>query len=351
MSEENKKKIAIVHAFFDQLGGAEKIALILAKELKADLITTNLNKKKLSKFGFENINIKEIGEINKYWPEKQLESLDFFKKCDLKEYDLLIITSEWSLTAIRKNIPSIWYVNSIPETLYKKNKLDKELNYIKKNIEKNINKLNLIIANSNKTQRCLVEKMKKDSILIYPPVNIDEYYFKNPENYWLSINRIDYYKNIELQIKAFNLMPNENLIIVGEPEDTINSKKYFEYLKNNSPENINFVGSKFGTELKELLSKSKGLIATAKNEFFGLTPIEAMASGKPTIAIKQGGYKETINNETGVLIEPEAYELVKAVENINKRIETYKENCLKEAKKYSLKKFIEKINIVIKDLK
>lgn len=351
MSEENKKKIAIIHSFFDQLGGAEKIALILAKELKADLITTNLNKKKLSKFGFENINIKEIGKINNYWPKKQLESLNLFKKCDLKEYDLLIITSEWSLTAIRKNISSIWYVNSIPETLYKKNKLDKELNYIKKNIEKKINKLNLIIANSNKTQRYLVEKMKKDSILIYPPVNIDEYYFKKPENYWLSINRIDYYKNIELQIEAFNLIPNEKLIIVGEPENTINSKKYFEYLKNNSPKNVKFIGPKFGSELKELLSKSKGLIATAKNEYFGLTPIEAMASGKPVIAINQGGYKETINNKTGILIEPDAYELTKAIEKITNKTIDYKENCLKEASKYSLEKFIEKMNIIIKDLK
>ncbi|MEX1013696.1 MAG: hypothetical protein WDZ80_00870 [Candidatus Paceibacterota bacterium] len=154
-------KIAVLHSFLDQLGGAEKVALTLAKELKADLITTNFNQKDISNFGFESINIKSLGNVSKKWPKRQQQALNLFKKNKFNNYDLLIITSEWSISSVNKKQPVIWYVNSVPEI--SNNYSEKLL----KEINKYTNKINFIIANSNKTQRQITRYFKKDSILIY----------------------------------------------------------------------------------------------------------------------------------------------------------------------------------------
>lgn len=56
-------KIAIFHNYMDNIGGAEKVDLILANKLKADLYTTNIDKKKLKKFGYDLERVYSIGKI------------------------------------------------------------------------------------------------------------------------------------------------------------------------------------------------------------------------------------------------------------------------------------------------
>ena len=59
----------------------------------------------------------------------------------------------------------------------------------------------------------------------------------------------------------------------------------------------------------------RGFICTAIDEDFGLTPLEAMASGKPVVAVDEGGFRETVTPQTGVLIEPSQVNIHKRNKN------------------------------------
>ena len=99
------------------------------------------------------------------------------------------------------------------------------------------------------------------------------------------------------------------------------------------------------SKLLDLYAGCKGFITTAREEDFGLAPVEAMASGKPVIAPNEGGYKETvIDGATGMLIDDISVEkLIAAVVEIGKAPEAFKEACLNQAKNFDTKIFIDKI--------
>lgn len=370
-------KIAIFHNALDNIGGAEIVDLIMARELKADIYTTNIDRKKIQKIGFTTKNIFSIGRvpINApfrqeaiYWKFKFLNIEKKFKK----KYDFYIIGGDWAMSAGINNKPNFWYVysptreiwdlygytkNNLPLLFCNLNKYAFDLwvfyrRFINKHDSKKINKL---IAISKNVQNRIKIYLNKDSTVIYPPVDTKKYRYKKPKDYWLSVNRLINHKRVDLQLKAFSKMPEEKLIIVGSYEKAWHFKKYFDYIEKIKPKNVEIKSWISDKELLDLYSKCRGLITTSKNEDYGLTVIEAMASGKPVIAPNEGGYKETVTNKTGILIDDiNEDKIVNSIKLINKNLKKnplmYKTNCTKQAKKFDTKVFIKKIKIEIKKL-
>ena len=107
------KKIAIFHNFMDNIGGAERVGLILARELKADFYTTNIDEEKIKKMGFSNIKLKSIGKVPINAPFRQQIALWRFRLLNLKnKYDYYIIDGDWAMSGAVKNKPNLWYVHS-----------------------------------------------------------------------------------------------------------------------------------------------------------------------------------------------------------------------------------------------
>jgi len=97
-------------------------------------------------------------------------------------------------------------------------------------------------------------------------------------------------------------------------------------------------------ELIDLYARCKGLICTAVDEDFGLTPLEAMASGKPVVAVNEGGFKETVvHGKTGVLVNADRNELVRVIKNISRDPQRYREACMKRAADFDTSIFLDKI--------
>ena len=105
-------KIAIFHNFLDNIGGAEIVTLTLARELNADVYTTNIDYDKIKKMGFENIVIKSIGKIPINAPFRQQMALWRFRRLKLKNYDFYIIAGDWAISGAVNNKPNLWYVHS-----------------------------------------------------------------------------------------------------------------------------------------------------------------------------------------------------------------------------------------------
>ena len=365
------KKIAVFHQFFDNIGGAEIVVLTLVRELNADLYTTNIDKDKIIKMGFEDVlpRIFSIGRIPKNAPFRHQAAFWRFRKLNLgKKYDFYIIAGDWAMSGVVNNKPNLWYIHSPLNELWQwKNFIKKEiLNWWKKPLFdvwvyfnrklslKYSKSVGIWVCNSNNTKSRVKKYYGKDAEVINPPIDTSKYSFNPNKNYWLSVNRLLNHKRVDLQIKAFSKLPNEKLIIVGSYEKGAKQfEAYKKYIDSIKPQNVEIINWADDKKLKELYSECKGFITTAKDEDFGMTPIEAMASGKIAIAPNEGGYKESIiNSKTGILIdEINEEKIISAIlffnQELKEKEELYTDACQKRARDFDTTIFIEKIKNLI----
>ncbi len=353
-------KVAIFHNYMDNIGGAEIVGLTLAREFKAPIYTTNIDYEKIKKMGFSDVRLISIGKIPINAPFRQQMALWKFRRLNLKnKYDFYIIDGDWAMSGAFNNHPNMWYVHSPIREIwdaykYTRNNMvplpirgifDLWVKYNRHLNKKYVEQVDHLVCNSNNTKNRLKKFLNKEARVINPPIETSKLYYKKNGDFWLSVNRLLPPKRVEIQIKAFKKMKDEKLIIVGSYEQSRNFLKYTSYLKRIEPKNVEIRSWVDNKELIELYANCKGFIATAMDEDFGMTPIEAMASGKPVIAANEGGYKESvISGKTGVLIDNINEEkLIKAVKEIGKNPEKYKNACIKKAKEFDTKIFIKKI--------
>ena len=349
----------------DNIGGAEIVGLTLAREFNAPIYTTNVDYEKIKKMGFSDVNLISIGKIPLNAPFRQQMACFLFRKLNLKnKYDFYIIDGDWAMSGAVNNHPNMWYVHSPIREIwdayeYTRNNMvplplrsvfDLWVKYNRMLNRKYIDKVDHLVCNSENTKKRLKRFLNKEARVIHPPIDTSKFFYNENRDFWLSVNRLLPPKRVEKQISAFKKMPKEKLIIVGSYEQSRNFLKYTSYLKKIKPKNVEIRSWITQEELIQIYSNCKGFIATAMDEDFGMTPVEAMASGKPVIAANEGGYKETVvDGKTGKILKevnPEA--IIKAVKIIGKNPEKYKKACLKRAKQFDTKIFIKKIKNEIK---
>ena len=367
-------RTAIFYNFMDNIGGAEIVCLILARELGADIYTTNINRQKIRKMGFEDVlpRIKSIGKVPLNSPWRQELALIRFRLLNLAgKYDLFIIEGEWAVSGAVNNRPNLWYAHSTLRELWDLNEsLRQEKNFHNLLIfdfwtflhryldRKYTETLDAKVCNSGTTRNRIIKYLHEDAKVIYPPVETKDYRCGKDKGYWLSVNRLLKQKRVDMQVKAFQMLPDEKLVIVGSYEK--GSKPYEEYvshLKKIKPSNVEILHWVDDKRLKELYAHCRGFITTPVEEDFGLTAVEAMASGKPVIAPNSGGYKETvIDGKTGLLInnldEKKLAEAVLKVEKeLRKNPKKYMEACIKQAGKFDISVFVRNIKREIEKIK
>ena len=138
----------------------------------------------------------------------------------------------------------------------------------------------------------------RDSEVIYPPVHPVEFAPENaPENtptapspaaqpYYVTASRLVPYKNIDAIVRAFALRPDAQLIVMGNGPELPNLRKI-------APSNVRFTGHVDRDEWKQIMRGARAFIAAAIEDF-GLTPVEAATAGLPVLALRAGGYLETV---------------------------------------------------------
>ncbi|CAO2043502.1 unnamed protein product [Urochloa humidicola] len=163
--------------------------------------------------------------------------------------------------------------------------------------------------------------------VLYPAVSVEQ--FHEPHAYklnFLSINRFERKKNLDLAISAFALLrsgdalQDATLTIAGGYDMRLKENvDYLEELKRLAVTEgvsgqVEFVTSCSTSERNELLSNCLCVLYTPTDEHFGIVPLEAMAAHKPVIACNSGGPVETVVNEvTGFLCDPSPAEFSKAM--------------------------------------
>ena len=158
------------------------------------------------------------------------------------------------------------------------------------------------VAISEFVRRRIQKYYSRESIVIHPPVNVAKFPLADaPGTFWLMVGRLVAYKNFDLAVETFNRL--------GWPLKIVGTGVEERRLKHIAKGNIEFLGQVSDEHLSELYRRSFGLVFP-QEEDFGIVPLEAMASGRPVVALRGGGALETvIDRITGVFFDeatPEA---------------------------------------------
>jgi glycosyltransferase involved in cell wall biosynthesis len=205
-------------------------------------------------------------------------------------------------------------------------------------------RVDYFVANSKETARRVEKFYRRDSIVIYPPVEVASktQNQKSKKEYFLSVGRLTYAKRLDLAIEACNKLKLP-LKIVG-------SGKEEEYLRSIAGPTIEFVGGVSDEELDRLYAGARAFIFCALDEDFGMVPVEAMGHGVPVIALAQGGVLETVlDKKTGILFkEPTVDSLLTAIKQFNK-LKIKSKNCITQAKKFSKSRFQKELRAFVEE--
>lgn len=310
-------KVALIHDHLAQDGGAEKVLRILSDMFPdAPIYTLLFDKKHVDNY-LKNKKI-EASIIQKlpggvkhyqwYMPFMPM-AVEFF---DLRKFDLVIsdasafakgvVTSPDTMHICYCHTPTryIWdyahqYINELNYNKFFKKLISLVLNYIRIWDKVAADRVDFFIANSKTVQKRIKKYYRRDSQVIYPPVELDKFSITEKiGDYYLIGGRLAPYKRVDMVVEAFK-GSNKKLKIFGDGVDLDRLKKIAV-----DSANIEFLG-RIDEGTKAELYKNCLAFINPQEEDFGITVIEAMASGRPVIAYKKGGAAETVlEYETGV---------------------------------------------------
>lgn len=237
----------------------------------------------------------------------------------LEKYDIIILSGNCLdiLPNIAKNTKILYYCHTPPRYLFDfreryllkiprifRKIAEKILDFQAKKYIKLLEKIDIIFTNSENTHRRLLQFCQKKSIILYPPIdtkifvpkneNSENFFVKNLEEtlfeqtkkreYFLSFSRLSPPKRVEIVIDAFLQNPDKNLIFTYGDNDPCKN----ELLKKcDNAKNIIPIPAPSDADFVALLQNAMANVYIPIDEDFGMSPVEAMACGIPTIGANE----------------------------------------------------------------
>jgi len=354
------KKVGIFNPYLDSLGGGERyiltIAECLSKKYQVDVFWQDQTIRKKIENRF-NLNISEVNFCSKNFQIFTAKQNLLKKFKILRKYSVFFYLSDGSVTFL----------------FAKKNFLHFQVPFHDIGGKSVLNRIKLklidgVICNSFFTKKFIDREYGLDSLVVYPPVDVDKFKPLKKENLILSVGRFDsplHNKKQDFLIKVFKKIYDQGLkgwqlILIGGC--SINQTEYLKKLKllsQNYPIKI-LVNTSFET-LKKYYGKAKIYWHAAgfgvdqnkepeRVEHFGITTVEAMAAGAVPVVINTGGQPEIVkNNQNGFLWNTEE-ELMRFTVRLIKQKDLWQRVSLfaqKRSQKFSKKNFCKKINYLV----
>jgi len=298
-------KIALVHEMLTKLGGAERVLKTLTKMYpKAPIYTLFHNKEKTDEW-FKDKKI-HPSYLQAYYnwlsPKWMLSKMPkAIEQFDFRNYDVVISSSSAFAHGIKTgpNTKHICYCHSPMRYAWDytheytkgypglmRYLIAKKLNAIRQWDFRTADRADKIIANSKHVQKRIEKYWRKKSEVIYPPVNVKRFNVKRShEDFFLIVSALTPFKRIDLAIRAFNKL-GRKLIIIGDGAQR-------KVLEDMAKDNIEFLGYKEDGVVRDYFENCRAFIFPGEEDF-GITPVEAMAAGKPVLAYGAGGVTESV---------------------------------------------------------
>jgi glycosyltransferase involved in cell wall biosynthesis len=365
------QKVALIHDWFTISTGSEKVVeQILAIYPDADLFSLVdflpddqrrfLNNKKIYTSFIQNLPLAQ--KNYRYYIGLMPFAIEQF---DLSAYDIVISSchavakgvitgpDQLHISYIHSPLRYVWdmqedYLKDMNMARGIKSWLPRLMfHYIRLWDSQSINRVDVVLANSNFIARRIEKAYRRKAKVIYPPVDVNQFLpGKTKEDYYLVVSRLLSYKKIGVIIKAFARMPDKKLIIIGEGPD----RRKFESILTS---NVSLLGYQPLQTVVEKMQSAKALIIAPKEDF-GMTSVEAQACGTAVVAFGQGGALETVRGlekekPTGIFFSQQSPEAIcQAVEQFEKQRYSFTpENCRLNAVQFSKEIFQKQFSDVV----
>lgn len=365
-------KTLIIHDRFQFRGGAERLTLIMAEALKADIMTEFwIDKETYDKSEVPHqLHILDKGDPNLIVWRYFRAQLNFLFKTRkfIRKYDLVIFSGNNCLTSsihLKRNQKYFLYCHTPVRHVFdlfkrfrnEQEKLWKRIIYydigawgIRIIYWLGLSKFKTVIANSgNVKERLWKYCRKRVAKVIWPPIQIDKFKWISQGDYYLSFGRVDTLKRVGDIVKAFQTIPDKKLIVSSGGDDLENVRELAK-----GHDNIQVLGWVEHDKLRELVGNCIASIYIPIDEDAGMANIESMAAGKPVIVNYDGGFKESVVDEASGKFIPKDYtikDLQEAVKWMTSEKALFmRENCEKQAIKYSEERFVREIKEITESL-
>lgn len=302
-------RVAIVHYWLLNMRGGEKVLEALCRLLpEADIFTlfydparvSNLISSRRVTTSFLNAGRRYHRSLLPLMPVA-LESFD------LRDYDLVISSESGPAKGVitRSETAHLCYCHTpmrylwqmYPEYLndwtaqWRRVLMGPIANYLRLWDYSTASRVDEFVANSDNVRRRIWKCYRRDATVVYPPVAVESFYWKPPEDYFLAVTELVPYKRLDYAVRLFTRTGRRFRIVGHGPE--------YSRLKKLAGANIEFCGRVSEEDLRELYARCRALVVPGEEDF-GITAVEATASGKPVIALGRGGVLEGVPNGGGV---------------------------------------------------
>ncbi len=209
-----------------------------------------------------------------------------------------------------------------------------------------IGRMDVLLVNSANVQHRLQRYLGLNAQVLYPPVATQLFRWLADDGYYLSVARLTANKRVDVAVRAFAAMPHRRLVVMsGGPE-----LAGLQQLAAGAP-NIEFVGWQTEEDMLRWIGRCRAVVYLPVDEDFGMSPVEAMAAGKPVLGVAEGGLLETVlHGETGVLIEgsPTPEKMVAAVDALEAMDNSaLRAACEARAKLFDESVFFERLSKIV----
>lgn len=309
-------KIAIVHDYLVNRGGAERVVAVLHRIFPDAPIYTGLYAPDATYPEFADADVR-TSRLQKYLRDpsdfRRLAPLmpRAFKKMKIEGFDVVLSSSSGFAHGVRpKGGCHIAYTYTPPRFLWD-DRYERDaavpavlrpvaglaVRAMRRSDRRAAARPHFTVAISKVTAERIRAIYGRETTIIHPPVETGTFGIApNTKDEFLLVSRLLSYKNVDVAIRAFNQM-GRRLVIVGDGPARAD-------LQAIAGPTIEFRGVVDDAELVRLYGRSRGTIVAA-HEDFGLTPLEANASGRPVVALRAGGAEETvIDGVTGMFFSP-----------------------------------------------
>ncbi|MEO8597184.1 MAG: glycosyltransferase [Candidatus Solibacter sp.] len=322
-------RAAIVHYWLMNRRGGEKVVDALCRLLPdADIFTLFCDPDSLSPtLRGRRITTSFLNPLRRHYRSLLPLMPMALENFDLREYDLVVssesgpakgvLTSSHTRHVCYCHTPMryLWdlypaYRNDWTRSRLKRMLMTPAAHYLRMWDYSSAARVDQFAANSENVQARIWKTYRRESQVIHPPVDVESFYWRPDSDYFLAVSELVAYKQIDTLVRHFSRTGQRLKIAGAGPE--------YRRLRAIAAPNVEFLGRVTDGELRDLYARCRAFLLPGEEDF-GITPVEALASGKPVIALHRGGARETVPSFGGISYDhpsllPEALERFDALE-------------------------------------
>jgi len=354
----------IVHDFLQVAGGAERLVLDLALAFPDyALVVSRVYPEARLLLPRGGLEVRTLGTASSRVLGRILEAIVRFRRSTdfLADAETVLYSGFYAPFAVanQRHGRRVYYCHAPPRFAYEMRAFYLErmaaparplanrfFDYVRTSYEASLRRMDVLVANSRNVQARLRRILGAEATVVHPPIDTRRFRWIEPGDYFVSLARLTEYKRVELIVRAFLRMPDRRLVVASTGPQEGHLRRLAA-----GAANISFTGLLAEERLSDLVGRSRAAIYVPIDEDFGMSPVEAMAAGKPVIGVAEGGLLETVvEGETGFLVPapPSVESLAEAVGRLTaERALAMRDACEARARRFSKAIFLERMGAIL----